>query len=458
MGMLAEIGQDLEEATFGHDSPKTHSVCDFLGERAEGLPVRCSAGRASGRLRRSASIVSARKRARLTKARRRPAHHRDVRTKSRSGRIMTHRERTDWRSSSSRTTAPAGWRPCLSSVYAKSGNLELDVVVVDSGSTDDTVDLVRREFPDVRVLTTENRGFASANNRGLEVVDAEWVLFLNPDTRILSGTLEELVSLLRARPTVGLAGVRQIDENGVMDPTMRRFPNAVRSLFASLGAERLPFRAVMARRTCARPGALRSRDACDWTVGSFMLARKAAIDDVGGMDERFFLYCEETDFCLRIRQAGWSVVHLPQMTIFHQSRSGSDALSRQMAFARRQYMAKHFAPSTESRARLRSASGTRSAPSRPDAGRRPPPTASARSALATLSGSRRRRSARHPRHCAAALQRRRTAPAPPSAVTGPLHPGPRTTPSFHPGPALSGRADVGTRQGDGPPQAEYSVR
>jgi GT2 family glycosyltransferase len=74
-----------------------------------------------------------------------------------------------------------------------------------------------------------------------------------------------------------------------------------------------------------------------------MLVRRAAIDDVGPMDERFFLYCEETDFCLRIRQAGWSVVHLPQMTIFHQSsRDLDETMSRQSAFARRQYMAKHF--------------------------------------------------------------------------------------------------------------------
>ena len=171
--------------------------------------------------------------------------------------------------------------PCLSSVYANSGNLDVDIVVVDSGSTDDTVDLVRREFPDVRVLPTENRGFASANNRGLEIVDAEWVLFLNPDTRILSGTLEELVSLLRARPTVGLAGVRQVDESGVMDPTIRRFPNAVRTLSVSLGAERLPFHASWLGERELDVALYDRETRCDWTVGSFMLARKAAIDDVG---------------------------------------------------------------------------------------------------------------------------------------------------------------------------------
>ena len=127
----------------------------------------------------------------------------------------------------------------------------------------------RREFPDVRVLATENRGFAAANNRGLEVVDAEWVLFLNPDTRILSGTLEELVSLLRARPAVGLAGVRQVDENGVLDPTMRRFPNAVRSLFESLGAERLPFHASWLGERVLDVRPLRPRDSVrldEWIV------------------------------------------------------------------------------------------------------------------------------------------------------------------------------------------------
>ena len=284
----------------------------------------------------------------------------------------------------------ARWLPaCLSSVYERAGELELDLVVVDSGSTDDTAELVRRDFPGVRIVETENRGFAAANNRGLEIVDADWVLFLNPDTRILSGSLEELISLLQARPTVGLAGVRQIDENGVMDPTMRRFPNAVRSLSVSLGGERLPLRASWLGERVLDLDLYNRETACDWTVGSFMLLRRAALDDVGAMDEQFFLYCEETDLCLRTHEAGWDVVHLPQMTILHQSSTtGSDErLSAQMAFARRQYMTKHFSTAHRTAATLALGLGyaLRSVrPGRdPEARRR---RASARSALGTLLG------------------------------------------------------------------------
>jgi N-acetylglucosaminyl-diphospho-decaprenol L-rhamnosyltransferase len=197
------------------------------------------------------------------------------------------------------------------------------------------------------------------------------------------------VSLLEARPRVGLAGVKQIDENGVMDPTMRRFPTAIRSLFVSRGAERLPFRFSWTGERVLDLPLYDHETRCDWTVGSFMLVRRAALDDVGGMDERFFLYCEETDLCFRIRQAGWDVVHFPQMTIFHHSSTtGTDeTLSGQMAFARRQYMLKHFGLTHRAAATTALALGyaIRSiSPGRSPGRRRR--RASARAALATLLG------------------------------------------------------------------------
>ena len=138
----------------------------------------------------------------------------------------------------------ASWlRPCLTTLFKHAGGLELDVVVVAAGCTDETVPLVEREFPHARTISCANRGFAYANNRGLRTVDAEWVLLLNPDTEILEGSFADLMDRLDSRPTVGLVGVPQLTSDGQVFPTIRRFPNAIRSLFEALGSERFPFRA-----------------------------------------------------------------------------------------------------------------------------------------------------------------------------------------------------------------------
>lgn len=241
----------------------------------------------------------------------------------------------------------AHWLPaCLSTLHARAGDVDLSVVVVDSGSSDDTAGFVRRAFPGVEVVLTENRGFAAANNRGLKRLDCDWILFLNPDTEITDGTLEELVALVRSRPSVGLAGVRQVTAAGDVFPTIRRFPNAVRSLFEALGSERAPFRASWLGERELDPEAYEREGPCDWTTGAFMLVRREAIESVGCMDERFFFYCEETDYCFRIRQAGWEIRHFPQLTVVHHAnKAGWNArLAAQAAFARRQYMRKHFSP------------------------------------------------------------------------------------------------------------------
>src|SRR5207302_231601 len=105
------------------------------------------------------------------------------------------------------STNEAQWlRPCLSSVFAHAGEISVDVVVADNQSTDGTRELVEGEFPGARVVTCENRGFAHANNRGLETTDARYVLFLNPDTEVLAGTFAEVLDELDRRPELGLVG------------------------------------------------------------------------------------------------------------------------------------------------------------------------------------------------------------------------------------------------------------
>ena len=241
----------------------------------------------------------------------------------------------------------AHWlRPCLTTVYERAGDVELDVIVVAAGCTDETVRLVEQDFPEARTISCPNRGFAYANNCALRTVQADWVLFLNPDTEILEGSFADLIDQLGPRSTVGLVGVRQLTSDGQIYPTIRRFPNAIRSLFEALASERFPFRASWLGERELDPQVYERDVACDWTSGSFMLVRWDTLQSAGFMDERFFLYCEETDLCLRIKQAGWEIRHVPYLTILHHAdKAGwNPRLDAQAAFAKRQYFEKHLSP------------------------------------------------------------------------------------------------------------------
>jgi GT2 family glycosyltransferase len=245
------------------------------------------------------------------------------------------------------STNEANWlHACLSSVFAHRGTCSLDVVVADNESTDGTAELVANEFPEGRVVRCVNRGFAHANNQALVTTDARYVLFLNPDTEIREGTFGALIRYLDEHSEVGLVGVIQLTPDGEIFPTIRYFPNALRALGQALGAERLPFRAQ----------ALRERDLsldrygrvveCDWTTGSFMLTRREALESAGFLDERFFMYSEEPDLCLRMKRAGWKICHIPEMTIVHHAGKAGvrPKLWAQDAYSRKRHARKHFSP------------------------------------------------------------------------------------------------------------------
>jgi GT2 family glycosyltransferase len=235
---------------------------------------------------------------------------------------------------------------CLESVYARSGGLELDVIVVDADSEDGTREFVERRFTDARVISVPNRGFAAGNNAGLAVARAPFVLFLNPDTEIVEGTLRDVVDRLATRPKVGLVGVRQVGASRELQHTIRRFPSVTRTLCEALGSASWPIRGGWLGEEELDEACYSREVRCDWTVGSFMLARREAIDAAGFLDERFFLYLEEPDLCQRLAQAGWEVWHLPSLTVVHYGgdRAQTPELRAQEALSRRLYMEKYFAP------------------------------------------------------------------------------------------------------------------
>lgn len=231
-------------------------------------------------------------------------------------------------------------RALLPTIDSHVGDITVDVVVADIESTDDTAELVDRS-PIARRVDVINRGFAHANNVALVTTDARYVLFLNADTEIVDGTFAELVTAMDQRPEVGMLGVLQLDSAGDIYPTMRRFASPARILAEALYSEKV---APAWGQRVLDMDAYRREVSCDWTIGSFMMVRAEALLSAGCMDERFFFTGEEQDFCLRIRNAGWDIRHLPTMTIVHHvgKRGANPRFDAQLAFAERQYAEKHF--------------------------------------------------------------------------------------------------------------------
>lgn len=231
----------------------------------------------------------------------------------------------------------------IASLLGHTGSSDCAVVLVDNGS-DGTADYVRARFPQVRAVRCPNRGFAHANNLAQEYVSARYVLFLNPDTTFVAGQLDGLVMTLDRRVDIGLVGVRQLRVDGKLAPSIRRYPAVRHTLAGACGVEYVPiFNRFLGERDVTDQHYNQERE-CDWTSGSFMLARRAALDEVGWFDERFFLFSEEVDLCLRMKRAGWKIVHMPTLTICH---VGSDAsvvsrLASQETYARMQFARKHF--------------------------------------------------------------------------------------------------------------------
>lgn len=209
-------------------------------------------------------------------------------------------------------------RDCLNSLYASVlGGRSVEVIVVDSASTDDTVAITQREFPQVIVLPqTENLGYTRCNNIGLKIATGRHVLLLNPDTLILGDALASLSAYLDEQPEVGLVGPHTLNDDHTTQSTRRRFPNRRLAFFESTWLE--PF----APKTWLREYAFADKDdhatfEVDWMQGSCLMARREVYDQIGGLDEGFVMFYEEMDWCKRAKDSGWRVVYVGKAQIVH---------------------------------------------------------------------------------------------------------------------------------------------
>jgi GT2 family glycosyltransferase len=205
---------------------------------------------------------------------------------------------------------------CLQSIEDTVREVEFEVWVVDNGSSDGSVTMVEERFPDVHIIAnTTNVGFVRANNQALALCRGRYVLLLNSDTQILADSVYRAVRFIDEHPRVAVVGVQLLNSDGTFQASYTPFPTLLREVLILSGLGRLLFgQAFPSRKAEVEKGA---QKITGYVEGAFILARREAIDQVGGLDEHIFMYAEEVDWCYRFHQAGWEVWYLPRALIIH---------------------------------------------------------------------------------------------------------------------------------------------
>jgi GT2 family glycosyltransferase len=207
----------------------------------------------------------------------------------------------------------------LRSVYQSETPSSYEVILVDNASIDDSIQHIQDEFPEVILIQNqENVGFAIANNQAMRIAKGRYVLLLNSDTLIQPDTLETMLHFMDNHPEVGAAGCKLVLQDGTLDKACKRgFPTPSASFYYAFGISKLfPH---IPRFNQYQLGYKDPDDAypVDCLVGAFMFVRRTTIDQVGMLDEEFFMYGEDIDWCYRIKQAGWVNYYYPKTQILH---------------------------------------------------------------------------------------------------------------------------------------------
>jgi N-acetylglucosaminyl-diphospho-decaprenol L-rhamnosyltransferase len=217
-------------------------------------------------------------------------------------------------------------RNCLRSLAEHPAAGHMRVTLVDSGSPDATPDMVEREFPQVRLIRQPNIGFSAANNLVLRETDARAVLLLNPDTEVHAGALDAGLERLRSNQRIGMVGVKLLTERGELDHACKRsFPTPLSALAHFTGVGRANGAAAALSQYRATQLGDDEPGEVDAVNGAFMLCRTEAVRDVGLLDEGYWLYMEDLDWCHRFWDAGWKVFYEPAGTALHVKGGSSGA-------------------------------------------------------------------------------------------------------------------------------------
>lgn len=200
---------------------------------------------------------------------------------------------------------------CLGSVISSS--LESEVVVVDNNSTENTIEVINK-FPSVKLIQNkENLGFGSGNNLGVKNTDSEYIFFLNPDTKVETGAVEKLGEYLDNNADVAAVGPKLLNSDGSIQKELANFPTLLSQLLILLRLHRFPLISNLAYPNFNYD---KTQEA-EHLMGAALMVRRSVFEEIGGFDEKFFLWFEETDLLKRIKEAGYKIVYYPEAVVTH---------------------------------------------------------------------------------------------------------------------------------------------
>lgn len=207
---------------------------------------------------------------------------------------------------------------CLQALRTHSDGLPLEIIVVDNDSRDGSPEMVAEHFPDVVLIANAvNAGFAAANNQAFAVASYPYLILLNPDAFIQPGSLAASVRFMEEHPECGIAGGKVVSPEGHLEPSARRFPTPLSKILTLSGISGRFSNSPLLNRHEFGGFTHDQAIEVDWVPGTYSIIRRKMLDKIGYFDERFFLYYEETDLCLRAKRAGWKVCFIPEAEVTH---------------------------------------------------------------------------------------------------------------------------------------------
>ena len=227
----------------------------------------------------------------------------------------------------------------LGSIHANKEDLALEVYVVDNDSGDHIEDVVakfraRSDVPVTLIRNDRNLGFAKANNQAIRRCSGRIVALLNPDTRLTKGALKRMLDWMQARPDVGIAGPKLLNPDGSLQESVRRFPGLIDQALILLKFHHLWPSAPPFRKYLAKDFVYDQEQDVDQLMGAALFVRRKVFEGIGLLDERFFIWFEEVDFCRRAKAAGWGVVYVPSVQVVHH---GGASFAQAMTLKKQRY-------------------------------------------------------------------------------------------------------------------------